>query len=79
MRINRKLRGYIDSLVHTFHVKRSGFILSCVLYVNQSLLTVETKRHSSPFVACVAGPQFYGGPDLQRAGCLPRRLVHFLL
>ena len=20
------------------------------------------------FVACVAGPQFYGGPDLQRAG-----------
>jgi hypothetical protein len=69
MQINRKLRGYIDSLVHTFHVKRSGFILSCVLYVNQSLLTVvnqslltvETKRHSSPFVACVAGPQFYGG------------------
>jgi hypothetical protein len=20
------------------------------------------------YVACVAGPQFYGGPDLQRAG-----------
>ena len=24
-------------------------------------------------IACVAGPQFYGGPDLQRAGFWPAR------
>jgi hypothetical protein len=25
-------------------------------------------------IACVAGPQFYGGPDLQRAGSCPLQI-----
>ena len=30
---------------------------------------------SAPELACVAGPQFYGGPDLQRAGSAPARIL----
>ena len=30
-----------------------------------NLMTINKTEY---YLACVAGPQFYGGPDLQRAG-----------
>ena len=50
-------------------------------YSSVFLVSIETHKI---IIACVAGPQFYGGPDLQRAGFwrashktegLPRRLI----
>ena len=42
-----------------------------VLELVQSLeerLECKFEKLASQILACVAGPQFYGGPDLQRAG-----------
>ena len=38
----------------------------CQIIVTKKL--VEQDSDSVRILACVAGPQFYGGPDLQRAG-----------
>jgi hypothetical protein len=57
---------------------RSGWAASLVIQLRSQL---QVRMISTP-LACVAGPQFYGGPDLQRAGfCegLPRRLAHLHL
>ena len=36
------------------------------------MIAVMFLKVATCWIACVAGPQFYGGPDLQRAGILPR-------
>jgi hypothetical protein len=38
-----------------------------IIYGNLVLVGI-LNSHFCCFIACVAGPQFYGGPDLQRAG-----------